>query len=126
MPAIGGLVALLCLGAYIFVVPLVYSDVAEPKAILVALDNLRRMPSNEEGLTIDARMLRELERSRRGGNLAGYQGWIVKSIKGTKSKVLLVFSYDEVGNAHRRAEWLADLAQNTFAPQNELAVSVSR
>lgn len=126
LPVIGALVTLLGIGVYVFVVPLVYSDVAEPKVILAALENLRRAPSNEEGLTIDARMKREIEKSKRSGSLAGYQGWTMKPVKGDKNKVLLVFSYEERDNVQVRAEWLADLTHNTFAPQNELAVSVSQ
>ncbi|HSB09816.1 MAG TPA: hypothetical protein VLM38_10060 [Blastocatellia bacterium] len=126
VPAVSALVALLGIVVYVFVVPLVYSTVAEPKAILASLEKLRRAPSNEEGLTIDARLSRDVERSRRVGNLVEYQGWTVKPIKGTKSKVLLVFSYDERDNQQQRAEWLADLTHNTFTPQNELAVSISQ
>jgi len=123
---IGALVTLLGIGVYMFIVPLVYSDVAEPKVVLAALEDLRRTPSNEEGLTIDARMKRELEKSKRSGNLVGYQGWTMKPVKGNKNKVLLVYSFDEKGDVQFRAEWLADLTQHTFAPQNELAVSVSQ
>ena len=118
------LMALLGVGVYIFVVPLVHSEEAEPKVVLSALDKLRRMPSNEEGVTVDARMMRELERSRRVGNLVSYQGWIVQPVKGTNTNVLLVFSYQEVGDVQQRAEWLADLTNNTFTAQNELATTV--
>ena len=124
VPVVGALVALVGIGVYFFVVPLVYSDAAEPKMILAALETLRKMPSNEEGVTIDARLTRELERSKKSGNLRGYQGWTVKSV--SKSKVLLIYSFEEKDNTQHRAEWLADLSRNTFAPQNELAVLVSR
>ena len=118
------LVAFLGVGVYIFVVPLVHSEEAEPKVVLSALDKLRRMPSNEEGVTVDARMMREIERSRRVGNLVSYQGWTVQPVKGTNTSVLLVFSYQEVGDVQQRAEWLADLTNNTFTAQNELASAV--
>lgn len=129
LPVLGAaaLVALIAAGIYIYVVPLVHSEAgAEPKTVLSALDKLRRMPSNDPDLTIDARMSRELERSRRVGNLVAYQGWTIQRIKGTKTKVLLVFSYQEAGDVHNRAEWLADLSNNTFTPQTELAASVFR
>lgn len=119
------LVAVLSVGIYIFVVPLVHSQGVEPKTALSALEKLQHMPSNEPDLTIDARLAREIETARRVGNLVGYQGWTVHPIKGTKTRALLVFSYREVGNTERRAEWLADLSNNTFAPQTPLAVSVS-
>ncbi|MEK6289642.1 MAG: hypothetical protein AABO57_28335 [Acidobacteriota bacterium] len=82
------------------------------------------MPSSEPGVTIDARLSRELEASRRVGNLVGYQGWTVRPIKGTKTRVLIVFAYQEVGGTHQRAEWLADLSNNTFTPQTDLAAAV--
>ncbi len=119
------LAAMLCIGGYIYVLPLVRSQVAEPKSVLAALEKLRRMPSNEPGVTIDARMSRELERFRRVGNLASYQGWTSRPIKGAKSKVILVFSYREASGVEHRAEWLADLTNSTFTPQTELAIRVS-
>jgi hypothetical protein len=122
--SVAALVAVFSVGIYIFVVPMVYSEQAEPKTVLLALDNLRRMPSNEPEITIDARLLRELETSRRVGNLAGYQGWTVRPIKGTKARVVLAFSYVEVGDVHQSAEWVADLTNNTFTPRTELAATV--
>jgi hypothetical protein len=119
------LVAVISVGTYIFVVPLVYSERAEPKIVLSALDKLRRMPSNDPQFTLDARLLRELETSRRVGNLVSYQGWTVRPIKGTKTKVILAFSYEEVGQAHQSAEWIADLNNNTFTPNTELAWTIS-
>jgi hypothetical protein len=124
--SVAALIAFFSVAAYIFIVPLVYSDQAEPKTVLIALDSLRRMPSAEPGLTIDARLTRELETSKRVGNLVAYQGWSVKPIKGTKSEVLLVYSYDEVGKVHQKAQWLARLSDNTFTPQTDLAVLVSK
>ena len=122
--SVAALVAVFSVGIYIFVVPLVYSEQAEPKTVLSALDKLRHMPSSDPAVTVDARLLRELETSRRVGNLAAYQGWTVRPIKGTKTKVVLAFSYEEVGGAHQSAEWIADLNNNTFTPQNELAAAV--
>jgi hypothetical protein len=119
------LVALLGIGAYIFVVPMVYSEEAEPKTILAAMEKLRKTPSNEPGVTIDARLSRDLETSRRVKNLVAYQGWTVRPLKGTKSKVVLVFSYEEVGGIHQSAEWIADLNTGTFTPQTDLAAAVS-
>lgn len=123
--SVAALVALLSVGAYIFVVPLVYSETAEPQAALSALETLRKTQSNEPGITIDTRMMRELEKSRRVGNLVAYQGWSVHPIKGSRNEVLLVFSYQEVGGTNQRAEWLADLSTNTFKSQTELATSIS-
>jgi hypothetical protein len=104
---------------------MVYSERAEPKLVLSALDKLRRMPSNDPQFTLDARLLRELETSRRVGNLVSYQGWTVRPIEGTKTKVILAFSYEEVGSAHQSAEWIADLNNNTFTPHTYLASTIS-
>lgn len=123
--SVAAVVALACVGAYIFVVPMVYSEHAEPKTVLAALEKLRKTPSSEPGLTIDARLSRELETSRRVKNLVAYQGWVVRPIKGTKSKVVLAFSYKEVGDVHQNAEWIADLTTGTFTPQTDLAAAVS-
>lgn len=119
-------IVLLAIGGYVYFAPLARSNEPEPKTVLAALDALKRMPSNEEGLSIDARLNRELETSKRMRNLVGYQGWTVKRIDGTKSKVFLIFSYDEVDHSHHQAEWLVDLEHNQFIPQGVLAVSISK
>jgi hypothetical protein len=128
LPVVGlaAIIAVFSVGIYIYVVPLVYSEEAEPKTVLAALDKLRHSPSNEPDLTIDARLMRELEKSRRSGNLLEYQGWVVQPVKGTRTRILLVFSYHETGDVQQRAEWLADLTSNTFTPQTELAVLISK
>lgn len=123
--AVGALVAVLGVGIYTFVVPMVYSDQAEPKVVLAALDKLRHLPSSDPNLTVDARLLKELDTSRRVGNLVSYQGWGIRPVKGTKHRVLLVYSFQEVGDVQQSAEWLADLNTNTFVPQNDLAKTIS-
>jgi len=100
------------------------SQVADPKASLVMLDTLRKMPSKEADLTVDARMKKEVEASRRVGNLHTYTGWHLKPVPGATSKVLVVFSYEEIDKTVIAAEWLADLSNHTFTPQTELAKSV--
>jgi hypothetical protein len=119
-------IALLAIGGYVYFSPLARSYEPEPKTVLAALDTLKRMPSNEEGLSIDARLNRDLETSKRMRKLVAYQGWTVKRVDGTKSRVILIFSYDEVDRSHHQAEWLADLDHNQFTPQSELAVSISK
>jgi len=123
--SVAAIVALVSVGVYIFVVPLVYSEHAEPKTVLSALEKLRRTPSSDPAVTIDARLTHELETSRRVKNLVSYQGWTVRPIKGTKTKVILAFSYEEVSGVHQNAEWIADLSNGTFTPQTELATAVS-
>lgn len=128
IPKLAGvaLVVVLAIGGYVYFAPLARSNGPEPKAVLAALDALRRMPSNEEGLSIDARLAKDLEKSKRIGNLVAYQGWTVKRVEGTKSKVVLIYSYDEVDHSHHHAEWLADLDSNSFTAQNDLAISISK
>ena|SRR6185503_4187786 len=123
--SVAALVALMGVAAYIFVVPMVYSEQPEPKTVLAALDKLRKEPSNEPGVTIDARLSRELETTRRVGNLISYQGWNVRAIKGNRNRVVLAFSFEEVGNVSQSAEWIADLTAGTFTPQTDLATTVS-
>jgi hypothetical protein len=119
------LVAVLSVGAYVFVVPLVLSQEAEPKASITAIEKLRRLPSNEPGVTIGEQMSQALQTSRRNGNLVSYKGWTAHPIKGTKTKVLISFSYREKGDVDQRAEWIADLTAGSFAPQSAFAGSVS-
>jgi hypothetical protein len=119
------LIAVLSVGLYVFVVPLVLSQEAEPTAALSALDKLRRLPSRDSGVTIGDRMSHELETSRKLGNLAGYKGWTVRPIKGTKTKALISFSYREVDGSEQKADWIADLEAGSFVPQTPLAASAS-
>ena len=125
MLSIAALVAVLAIGAYVFIVPLVLSQEAEPKAAMSALEKLRRLPSSEPGVNIGEQISHALETSRRTGNLVSYKGWTVHPIKGTKTKVLISFSYREKGDVDQRAEWIADLTAGSFVSQSALAVSVS-
>jgi hypothetical protein len=118
------MVALIGAGGYWFVWPIFLSDGPEPQTAALILEKLRKMPSNQEGLTVDESVTRELERSRRVGNLVSYQGWTVRLAPGDKSKLLVVFSFDERNNTRQRAEWLADPVSSTFIPQTELAAAV--
>lgn len=111
-------------GAYWFVWPLFHSEGPEPQTAALVLDKLRKMPSNQEGLTVEESVTRELEKSRRVGNLVGYQGWTVREAPGDNSKLLVIFSFDERDNSKQSAEWLADPVSSTFTPQTELAAAV--
>jgi hypothetical protein len=110
--------------AYWFVWPLFLSEGPEPQTAALVLETLRKMPSNQEGLTVDESVTRELEKSRRVGNLVGYQGWTVREAPGDKSKLLVIFSFDERNNTKQSAEWLADPTSSTFIPQTDLAAAV--
>jgi hypothetical protein len=95
----------------------------DPNLSQPALAKLRHSPSTQSGLSVDEYMSGQLEKSRRVGNLLKYQGWTVGPIKGSKTKLLIAFSYEERDNTQYRAEWVADVASDTFTPQNELAIS---
>jgi hypothetical protein len=120
-------VALLCgLGFYLFHFYSNRQHEVDPKAALPMLNRLRHSPSTQQGLNVDDLLTQELEKSRRVGNLLSYQGWTIRPINGSKTKLLISFSFEESGNTQQRAEWIADLANNTFTPQTDLAVAVYR
>lgn len=124
MLSLSMVMAVLAAGGYWFVWPLFQSYGPEPETAALVLENLRKMPSNQEGLTVEESVTRELEKSRRVGNLVGYQGWSVREAPGDKSKLLVIFSFDEKNNSKQIAEWLADPVSNTYTPQTDLAASV--
>jgi len=117
-------VTLIGAGGYWFVWPLFQSQGPEPEVAALVLEKLRKMPSKQEGLTVEESIARELEKSRRVGNLLSYQGWTVQPVPGDKSKLLVVFSFNERDNSKKSAEWLADPVSSTFTPQTELAAAV--
>ena len=94
------------------------SHVAQP-----ALAKLRQEPSLVSGLNVDEYMTQQLEKSRRVGNLLKYQGWTVSPVRGSKTKLLIAFSYEERDNTKYSAEWIADTSDNSFTPQTELAAA---
>ena len=122
--AIPVIASLIGAAIYLYVLPAFQTEQLEPQKAMTAMTRLRNLPSNEAGLTVDERMMWEIERSRREGNLRSYQGWTVQPVKGDRMKVLIVFSFSRKNNSQQRAEWLADLAQNTYTPQTELAALV--
>lgn len=102
------------------------SNEVDLKAALPMLNKLRYSPSSQDGLNVDALLTLELEKSRRVGNLLSYQGWTMRPVDGSKTKLLISFSFEETDNIHQRAEWIADLVHNTFTPQTELAAAVCK
>src|SRR5205085_8477043 len=95
----------------------------DPHLAQPAMQKLRDMPSKQANLTVDQYLNQELEKSRRLGNLVSIQGWTMRPLPGTTSKMLIAFSFQERDNTERRAEWLADLSHDTFMPQTELAAA---
>lgn len=94
----------------------------DPHLAQPALAKLRQAPSSQSGLSVDDYLKQHLEKSRRVGNLLNYQGWTVSPVRGSKTKLLIAFTYEERDNTQQRAEWVADVANNTYTPQTELAV----
>ena len=95
----------------------------DPHLARPAMQKLREMPSKQPDLTIDQFLNQQLEKSRRVGNLVSVEGWTMRPVQGTRSKMLISFSFQERDNTEQRAEWLADLSHDTFTPQTELAVA---
>lgn len=95
----------------------------DPHMAQPALAKLRQEPSGVTGMNVDEFMNQQLEKSRRVGNLLKYEGWTVSPVQGSKTKLLITFSYEERDNTQYRAEWIADVTNNTFTPQTELAMT---
>ena len=93
----------------------------DPHLAQPAMQKLRQMPSKQADLTVEQYLNKELERSRRIGNLLSTEGWTVRPIEGSRSKMLISFSFTERDNTEQRAEWLADLSHETVTPQTDLA-----
>jgi len=93
----------------------------EAQAAVSMVTKLRSLPSNTEGKTVGERMTEEMERSKRVGNLTSYRGWTTKGLKGTRTRFLILFSYEEQGNVVQQAEWIADVNTSSFTPNNDLA-----
>jgi hypothetical protein len=98
----------------------------DPHLAQPAMQKLRHMPSPQANLTVEQYLNQELEKSRRIGNLVSTQGWTMRPVEGTRSKMLIAFSFTERDNTEQRAEWLADLSHDTFTPQTELARAAYR
>ena len=94
----------------------------DPHLAQPVLAKLRQSPSSQSGLSVEDYLTQQLEKSRRVGNLLNYQGWTISPVKGSKTKLLIAFTYEERDNTQQRAEWVVDVANNTYTPQTELAV----
>ena len=115
-------VALLAaVGVYIYLYFAHTTYELDPHLARPAMQKLREMPSKLPDLTIDQFLNQQLEKSRRVGNLVSVQGWTIRPVQGSRSKMLIAFAFQERDNTEQRAEWLADLSHDTFTPQTELA-----
>ena len=126
--AAGALSALMIvgLGAYLYWHFTHTTSELDPHKAQPAMQKLRSMPSTQADMTVEQFLNKELERSRRIGNLVSTQGWTMRPVEGSRSKMLICFSFIERDNNEQRAEWLADLSHETFTPQTELARAAFR
>ena len=108
--------------SYLVVFSLWNSKHADPVLALEAMKKFRAMPSNEDGLTVDELMIQELTKFKDSGSLKGSQGWHTEKINGTESRVLVVFSFQDMENKDHRAEWLVDVTSQRYIPQTALAI----
>ena len=109
------------LGVYLFWYFTHTTSELDPHLAQPAMQKLRQMPSKQADMTVEQFHNQELEKSRRVGNLVSSQGWTMRPVEGSRSKMLIAFSFLERDNTEQRAEWLADLSHETFTPQTELA-----
>lgn len=116
-----GLLAFAAAGFQSVLLPMLKTMGPDGKVALEMVDTLKKMPSNDGSITVDARLQKELDTYRRVGNLRRYQGWSIKSIPGNTSRFLIIFSFEENDGTLHSAEWLADSSGRSFTPQTELA-----
>jgi hypothetical protein len=95
----------------------------DPGTSVSILTTFRSQPSKLPGKTVDDCVNGWLDSSRKSGGLVRYAGWTIKTMRFNKSKIVLGFSYQEKDGV-RTAEWLADLHNNTFTPNNDLAAEI--
>jgi len=120
------LVLVVAIGVYVYWYFAHKTSELDPHLAQPAMQKLRQMPSPQADLTVEQYLNQELEKSRRIGNLVSTQGWTMRPVAGTRSKMLICFSFMERDNTEQRAEWLADLSHDTFTPQTELARAAYR
>jgi hypothetical protein len=109
------------LGVYWYV----YSSSQPIKAetAMSVMNELRKMPSKEEGKSIDDCMTAELKKSKEAGQLITYQGWTVKPY--SKNTYLISFSFEET-NGKKSADWIVDPQHKTYTPITELATAAQK
>jgi hypothetical protein len=125
MNALAGVVAFILtagIGWYAYSVYSAQPHELDPHLAQPMLAKLRQSPSSQSGLSVDDYLTQQLEKSRKVGNLLNFQGWTISPVKGSKTKLLIAFTYEERDNTQQRAEWVADVANDTYTPQTELAV----
>jgi hypothetical protein len=107
--------------AYIYI----YStpDHMSPQPALEAMNQLRRLPSKQEGKTIEDYLNAEMKKAKDAGQLVGFEGWKIKPYE--RNSYLVSFSFDEK-DAKKSAEWVVDPQNKIFTPISELATAVQK
>jgi hypothetical protein len=118
---LAGLFAALGFGVYWYI----YSSPSpvKPESALTAMNELRKLPSKEEGKSIDDCLTAELKKSKDAGQLINYQGWTVKPY--SKHTYLISFSFEDK-NGKKSADWVVDPLNKTYTPITELATVVHK
>lgn len=103
----------------------IYSDSTSiaPQPALQAMQQLRMLPSQEEGKNIEDCLNAKIKKSKEAGQLTSYQGWTIKPYE--NNSYLISFSFDEKESKHS-AEWVVNPQTNTFIPISELANAIHK
>jgi hypothetical protein len=118
-------VVLFCAAStYIFLFTDIIHGKVPAKAALSTLSTFRNLPSNHSGLTVDQLADQALTGSRKAGQLARYVGWVTRPIKGERSKLLVIFSFEEKNNLEHNAQWEVDISNNTVVAQTDFAKAI--
>jgi hypothetical protein len=113
---LSGLFIAIGLGVYWYVYSA--SQPLKPESAIAVMNALRKMPSKEEGKSIDDCMLATLKNSKDAGQLLNYQGWTVKPYN--NNTYIISFSFEET-NGKKSADWIVDPIHKTYTPITELA-----
>jgi hypothetical protein len=109
-------------GSY-FVMALVLSPPpVDPGSPQYAIEKLRRLPSNQQGLTVEERMEQEVRKSREAGRLVEVEAWSVKPLEQTK--YIVTYSIQEKNDQYLKATWSVDISNGVIVPQTDLANEV--
>lgn len=94
-----------------------------PTPALEAMNQLRRLPSKQEGKTIEDCLNAEMKKAKDAGHLVSFEGWKIKPYE--RNSYLVSFSFDEK-DVKKSAEWVVDPQNNIFTPISELATAVQK
>jgi len=120
------IVAILVFGGGIYLY--LFTDVIQGRVTaekaLSTLSTFRNLPSATNGMTVDQVASSALLDSRKSGRLERHIGWITRPIKGERSKVLVIFSYEEKDDGEHKAQWVVDLSTGQVTAQTDLARAI--